>query len=189
MYSFNEVNNPYFPAQGYGFRNETNSLYAPVFTYVHIQDDENRKRLTQDMEVVRNFIFEKPSYSQDALADILSEKTAVQKTSLFQTLFLIKYREILKSRHIREINSKMTEMSGKLGLLKICPPMDGGRQAGNLEKIMCDLEGDKRQEETSCWRDILELKTKLLEVAKEYRATARRGELFKVNQENDRYKE
>ena len=59
-----------------------------------------------------------------------------------------------------------------LFLAKLNAQADGGRHLASLEKLLVQLESDKRREELAYWKDTAELRNTLFENAKEY-ATAR----------------
>ena len=58
-----------------------------------------------------------------------------------------------------------------------------GSRRTSLESKILDLEGEKRAEESSAWKDISTLRRYLLFALRDYWAAARRGELLRWGQD------
>jgi hypothetical protein len=65
-----------------------------------------------------------------------------------------------------------------LSIARILKLPDNHRRETNLEKVLMDLEKNKRDEELSLWKDTLELRTKAMEESSQYEAIRQRVELL-----------
>jgi hypothetical protein len=110
----------------------------------------------------------------DVLAAVFANQAAKHDQSSRHAAGLISERVGLATKHHKEISSKLTEMSEARFLTQLLNPPDGGKQLNNIERMILDLEKQQRDEETHLWKDILELRTTLLEERSEYHATSRR---------------
>ena len=138
---------------------------------------------TNDLSVINQFIDSQSSKkSEDEVELMFSEKVGIAKALVIQILSQIKEREIIKERNFAKINYDM----GRLSWLK---DMCAGSYALNmsnadldLEKQVVNLEKEKRTEQVSCWRDLVNLKKDLMGIMAEYKTTAKKKKVLSMNE-------
>ena len=81
-------------------------------------------------------------------------------------------------RHIREINERRNEMINHLYFAK--RPYSGRtpQDIARFEKLLLQLEKDRRAEYLGFWTDVVKVRGELLEAAAEYEATRSRAALL-----------
>ena len=87
-------------------------------------------------------------------------------------------RERIHHQHIKEINRRITELSGDLSIARM---LSGGRLEKDIIKLqgqMDQLEREKRKERLDFWKDMAEIGKDRLDTALEYNAVTRRADLF-----------
>jgi hypothetical protein len=121
------------------------------------------------------------SGSEDKLAeDIIREKLTVQRASITQIVRLILEREKFKQGNISSLESEIQEFQSKLYLYKcrLYPIELDNKRKGTLEKMISDLEKRRKEEETDCWKDTLELWQELLKLTAEYKTALRKSKIL-----------
>jgi len=93
---------------------------------------------------------------------------------LDQSNDLIKEREALYRKHIRDIDHRHFDIQGQLFGARLHAHEDGHQRALRLQQTMVQLESDRRQEALACWKDTTDLRKTLLEHANEYDALRHR---------------
>jgi hypothetical protein len=94
-------------------------------------------------------------------------------------------RALLHAKHLREIDHRLMQCHERLSIIKMHFPVDGGRTQQNLERLLLQLEQERRTEEITFWKDTIEIRQKLFDQAAEYGATRRRKNmLYGVEEEN-----
>jgi hypothetical protein len=112
------------------------------------------------------------SNGADPIDSFLSEKTRILKTAIRQVLEHIAERESLRDEMVAQINDQQCDAKGRL--YRVAPygdaPLTIGdpRRRSAIEKELTDLEGEKRREMVSAWKDISTLRKELRERFIEY---------------------
>lgn len=95
-------------------------------------------------------------------------------------------RALLHKNHLKQIDRRLMDSNRKLSILKMHFPVDAGRTQQNLERLVVQLEENRRAEELNFWKDTTEIRQKLFEDAGAYSAIRRRKNmLYSVEEEND----
>jgi hypothetical protein len=103
------------------------------------------------------------------LADqVFGRQVRHARLGLKRLLQLLYERCGLHYRHMKEINHEDIKCQEQLFINKINSPMDGGRRQSNLEKLLIQIESDKRREELQFWKDTFEVRQLIFEKAMEY---------------------
>lgn len=87
-------------------------------------------------------------------------------------------RAAFHRRHLQDIDRRLTECQDRLSVLRMHFPLDGGRAQQHLERLLLELEKQRRTEELSFWKDSMEIRQQLFENAAAYGATRRRQDML-----------
>jgi len=129
-------------------------------------------------------LYDRPQYLSVA-EQVFGTQARQQKLNLKHLANILYERAILHARHLKEINRRLMDCHEKLSILKMHFPVDGGKSAQNLEKLIIQLEEQHRKEEIDFWKDTTEVRGKLFENAAIYTATNRRkAMLYDLEDEN-----
>ena len=109
---------------------------------------------------------------------VFGSQARQQKLSMRHLANLLEERVRLHQRHLKDIAHRDMHIQERLFGAQLHWKLDGGRRATNLEKILVELDKDKRQEELALWKDTAELRTKMFELAGEYGALQHRLSLL-----------
>lgn len=101
-----------------------------------------------------------------------------QKLSLKHLANILYERALLHKSHLKEINRSLMHSHEKLSLLKMHFPVDAGRSQQNLERLVLQLQQQRRDEELAFWKDSSEIRQKVFEQASEYSATTHRKNML-----------
>lgn len=131
-----------------------------------------KQKSLSESELIGQLLYSK---QQDLSSQVLTEKVTLKKASLIQLLLLIKEREKIKHKNLSEIERRLVDSHSNHYKATIT----GAMQArGSLERVIADLEKQRRTEQISCWRDTLPLRQELLKMLEEYKGSVRRANLF-----------
>ena len=120
----------------------------------------------------------------DLLSSFLSDKLAIIEASIRQVMSHIAEREQLRDQMLAEID--LQSAAAKSLLMRISPyegaPFTIGdpRRRSSIEKELSDLEGEKRRETTSAWKDIAALQKELRELQREYLEEKRKQRVMSI---------
>jgi len=117
-------------------------------------------------------ILEKQDYAKTTLPDrVFGRQIRHTRLSARRLARLLQERCALHYRHLAEINHRFMRCQEYLFLARLQGQADS-RHLSNLERLLVQLESDKRKEELAFWKDSTDLRNALFEEAQEY-ATAR----------------
>jgi len=127
-----------------------------------------------------------PDEYQSIAEQVFGSQARQQRLSMRHLASLLEERVRLHQRHLKDIARRDMHIQERLFGAQLHWKLDGGRRATNLEKILVELDKDKRQEELAFWKDTAELRTKMFELAGEYGALQHRLSLLEdVEYEED----
>lgn len=116
---------------------------------------------------------------------VFGNQARQQKFGLQHQANILYERALLHANHLKEIDRRLMGCHEKLSILKMHFPVDAGRTQQSLERLVLQLEQERRTEEINFWKDTTEIREKLFEDAAEYSATKRRKDmLYGVESEN-----
>lgn len=116
---------------------------------------------------------------------VFGSQARQQKIGLQHLSNILYERVLLDAKHLKEIDRRLMNCHEKLSILKMHFPVDAGRTQQNLERLVVQLEQERRTEEINFWKDTTEIRQKLFEDAGAYSATRRRKDmLYGVEKEN-----
>jgi len=116
---------------------------------------------------------------------IFGNQLRQQKISLKHLTNILYERALLHRNHLKDIDRRLMQCQERLSIIRMHFPVDGGRSQQNLERLIIELEKQRRDEDINFWKDTLDIRQKLLEQATEYSATRRRKDmLYTVEEEN-----
>ena len=107
-------------------------------------------------------------------AQIFGNQAREQRIGLQHQSNVMYERAFLHAMHLKEIDRRLMNFHERLSILKMHFPIDGGRTQQGLEKMVLELEQERRTEEINFWKDTAEIREKLFEDAGLYSATKRR---------------
>ena len=115
--------------------------------------------------------------------EIFKDNLRFQKLSTLQILYLITEREELCQKNIRGIDSQLTDCHENLSRLNIgrgylIQPQLILRKVDGLQRMLSDLEKQRRNEKVTAWRDTLKLKLSLPNMLKGYQSLKRQESLL-----------
>jgi hypothetical protein len=136
--------------------------------------------LRRDVSLLENALslYNKPQAST-ITEQIFGDQLRRQKISLKHLANVLHERSVLHYRHLKDIDRRLMDCQEKLSILKMHFPIDGGRSQQNLERLVIELEKQKRDEDINFWKDTLDIRQKLLEQAAEYSATRCRKDMLR----------
>ena len=148
-------------------------VYRQVAKY-HPVVDENRSdtdRLLKDL------------FQDSAFASRLSERvfgTQLKRTGVaVQNLDqLLSGRNQILDRNLREINQRRNEIANRLSIARRPYSIRTPQDVARIEKMLFDIESQRRDEYLNFWKDLARTRTELFEAAGEYQATKNRASLF-----------
>ena len=116
---------------------------------------------------------------------VFGNQARQQKIGLKHLANILYERALLHKNHLKEIDHRLMDCHRKLSILKMHFPVDAGRTQQNLERLVVQMEEERRTEEINFWKDSIEIRQKLFEDAGAYSATKRRKDmLYGVEREN-----
>jgi len=128
------------------------------------------------------------------LIDVLfTDKANVARFSILHLISRMREREVIKKRNLEKIDYDMDRFRTHLAqaedlcLYNEIHDLDRRKTRINLEGKIAGLGKDRRAEEISCWHDLIQTRKELMDLIKEYRATARKKELIVNPESYDRY--
>lgn len=144
------------------------------------------ERLKPDAALLKEALHSYISPGTPTVAEqVFGNQARQQKLGLKHLANILYERAILHSKHLKEISRHLMGCHEKLSILKMHFPIDAGRTQQNLERLVLQLEQERRTEEINFWKDTTEIREKLFEDAGEYSATKRRQDmLYGVEREN-----
>ena len=102
-----------------------------------------------------------------------------QKLSLLHSANLLHRRYALRQRHLADIRHRLGQLQENLSREKMLSPREASRHQRDLEKLLLNLEAERRDEETALWKDALRIRQDLLAGAKEYQALRHRSGILR----------
>ena len=100
------------------------------------------------------------------------------RLSLEHALNLMNERGQLHQRHMSDINHRHMQIQEKLFGARLHGRLDNYKRATMLERVLVQMDEQRRKEEIGCWKDTVELRQMLFESAKEYQAVRHRANLL-----------
>lgn len=130
----------------------------------HREGDLLRKILSPDPERMDSSIAEK----------IFGTHLRRNYVDLQHNLNLLRERSMMHERHIKEIDDRHRKTQERLFGTEINYFPDRDRQIRQWESQLSQLEQQKREAETSFWKDTVELRKELFQAAGDYHSTQHR---------------
>jgi len=180
-----ELRNMYFQHSRYA-ANSTLAAERPYDSLLQWPSNSYFDRLRPDAILLRQALTPYVSPETSTTAEqVFGALVRQQKIGLRHNSNTLYERAQLDAKHLKEINRRLMDCHEKLWILKLHFPIDAGRTQQNLERLVVQLEQERRTEEINFWKDITEIRQKLFEDASAYSATKRRKDmLYGVEKEN-----
>jgi len=135
------------------------------------------KTFVPDAALLRQTLtmYAKPE-AQSVAEQVFGSQARQERIGLKHLSNILYERALLHKNHVKDIDHRLMQSQEKLSILKMHFPVDGGRTQQNLERLLLDLEKQRRDEELNFWKDSTEIRQKLFDGAIAYSATKRRQE-------------
>lgn len=122
--------------------------------------------------------------NSDVIDALFTDKVDATKFLILHLISQIREREIIKERNLESIDYDMGKFRTHLMQLEEIRlyheifDLERRRTKISLGEKIAGLEKEKRAEETSCWRDLTQLRKELMDSIKEYKTSSRKKELI-----------
>jgi hypothetical protein len=116
---------------------------------------------------------ELPDTDEFDVEQLFKDKVIFQKLSTAQMFYLIKERDAIRDHNIDFIRKRSMYCQENLSRLNMArrysmEPQINLRKTDGLQRLLCDLEKQERNEVVIAWRDTLRIKLSLPGMLKEY---------------------
>jgi hypothetical protein len=108
-----------------------------------------------------------------------------KKVSLKHQANLLQERARLHQRHLQDIDHRVRECQEKLAIARLLSPTMATAHQINLEKLLVQLERERRKEELTFWKDSKDVRDGIFDAGSEYTAMARRSEMLTGMEDED----
>jgi hypothetical protein len=185
-YEASGMNGIYDSHSGYSVPEQVS--YLPRVYRITLPEYEGFEGIQKDTATLAEMLtpVSLPGEYQSLAEQVFGSQARQQRLSMRHLANLLEERVKLHQRHLKDIAHRDMHIQERLFGAQLHWKLDGGRRATNLEKILVELDKDKRQEELALWKDTAELRTKMFELAGEYGALQHRLSLLEdVEYEED----
>lgn len=138
-----------------------------------------------DVETLNRFLdTQGPGDTGDEIDMMFSDKVKLAKTSVLQIMSQINERLIIKKMNVERIYYDIDKC--RTGILNAEDVYSRNYSANDkdarsrLEAEITRLEQEKRKEETSCWRDLVQLRKELMMIMSEYKNNSRKKKMLSM---------
>jgi hypothetical protein len=150
----------------------TNSLYHWLWNH-------NAKAMDKDMHLLGETLTAGESEAKGSLAyRVFGNQLKEKRISLKHLTNLLYERALLHSQHLKDIRESIMDFQSRLLSAPHGYLIQPDRQKMHLEKIVCQLEKDKRNEEIAFWKDMTDIRKEMFQQALEYKSTSTRASLL-----------
>jgi hypothetical protein len=116
---------------------------------------------------------ELPDADEFDVEQLFKDKIIFQKLSSAQMFYLVKERDAIRDHNIDFIRKRLMYCHENLSRLNMArrysmEPQINLRKTDGLQRLLCDLEKQERNEVVTAWRDTLRIKLSLPGMLKEY---------------------
>ena len=171
-----ELRELYFQNSGYSLAKPADSSYDSLLQW---PSNGYFERLKPDAALLKEALTSYPSPETSTVAEqVFGNQARQERIGLKHLVNILYERAFLDARHLKEINRRLMDCHEKLSIIKMHFPLDGGRSQQNLERLIVDLEKQRRDEELNFWKDTTEIREKLFENAATYSATQHRKQIL-----------
>jgi len=144
--------------------------WPPQDYFTRFQPDT--RLITEALEV------DTPPESSKLAHQVFGNQARLEKLNLQHLAHILYERSLLHAQHLKDMDHKIRDFQGRLSVIQMHSPLDGGKSQQHLERLIEDLEQQRRKEEIDFWKDATEIREKTLEKAAEYQAAKRRESIF-----------
>jgi len=180
-----ELRELYFQQSQYAV-NPTLAAERPYDSLLQWPSNDYFDRLRPDAILLRQALTPYVNPKTSTIAEqVFGNQARQQKIGLKHLANILYERAFLHAKHLKEIDRRLMHSHEKLSILKMHFPIDAGRTQQNLERLVVQMEQERRTEEVDFWKDTTEIRQKLFEEAGAYSATKRRKDmLYGVERKN-----
>ena len=121
-----------------------------------------------------------PARSQydDLATQIFGNQLREKKFSLKHLVNLLGERARVYTHNLADINHRHLEIQMLMAKARFASPYEASREQVALERVLAQLEGDKRKERTDFWKDSKDIREAMFEKAMEYQASRNRAQML-----------
>jgi len=164
---------PYSGLKLYGSRNHETDAFLPYYA--------TEKDL---LEINKFFDAWKYKPGSDLIDVLFADKVNATKFSILHLISRVRERQTIKKRNLEKIDYDVDKFKTELAQIEDLRiyneifDLDNKKTRIGLTQKISGLKKEKRAEETSCWRDLTQLRKELMDLIKEYRTASRKKELI-----------
>ena len=148
-------------------------------SYLDLSPELLSSALRDDMEALKAYSHVEDPKGEGSLAQkVFGQQVDEQKASGRHLSGLLEERWRLYRDHIGELRDEISRTKNRLYIASRPYVIDHPMRQANLEKFLLKLESDARKEEIDFWKDSIDLRDKMWDVANEYRKGVNRSRLF-----------
>ena len=174
-YQLQELREAYAKSSAYSQRWK----YPPENFIIKWPSDVYAGHLWRDTELFQESLEGPPRSRNDDLTTLIfGNQLRQERLSIRHLANLLCERALLYSRHISDINHRHLQIQEEIAREGFSSPYQSSRQKVALEKLLIDLESDKRKEQTDFWKDTKDIREVMFEKAKEYQSSSQRAQLL-----------
>lgn len=151
----------------------------PYGTSSHWPQNKYFEKFKLDAALLKEALSAYAGPPEATLAERVFGSQARQRKIELRHLANILYeRALLHKKRLRDINHRLTDFLDRLSVFKMHFPLDGGRTQQQLEKLIVELERQRHEEETSFWKDSVEIRHQLFDSAATYGSAQHRKDML-----------
>jgi len=128
---------------------------------------------------------EYPKVESTLAQKVFGQQMEEHKASARHLSKLLSERWDLHRTHLEELRDGISRLKNRLYLASRPYVIDHPMRQANLERNLLKLESDSRKEEIDFWKDSMEIRGKMMEVANEYRKGVNRSRFFGGGEDRD----
>jgi len=124
----------------------------------------------QDLLLIRELLAPQTPESATLADQVFGRQARSERLSLEQLIHLLQERGLLHEKHLKDIQHRHMNCQEQLSIARMLIKDPDSRGQANVERLLVQLEKDKRDEESAFWKDTVSLRKEILEKAAEYKA-------------------
>lgn len=167
------------PAYGQAFRADNRQpTDQPTDPLVSWPKGIYARQFKRDTEVIHESLSPPDHAPGDLAAEVFGRQLRGEKLSTRHLASVLYERAGLYARHVGDIDHRLNKVQNELFRLQTIAPYDLDRDRLALERLLTQLESDRRQAELDFWKDTRDIRHELLERTQSYQASKHRADLL-----------
>ncbi len=180
LYEAESVENSY--ALYGGLQSQNSPEIHPYFllrNYLKQPEHDSSQEMREDLTGLAEMLSPVHVPEERTLVEqVFGNQSSQQKHLLRHGTTLLKERARLHRQHLRELDHQHRHLQRKMPVTRPYSIVDNRQKELGIERMLLQLEQQKRQLELDFWKDSMDLRDKLFETAGEYQAIRHRTYLL-----------